>query len=59
MGLQKLISLAGGFTDLADEGNIIVQRKTKSGVKVDSVDYDDIRDGRIPTCRCRPATTSR
>jgi protein involved in polysaccharide export with SLBB domain len=47
MGLQKLISMAGGFTDIADEGNIIIQRKTKQGVKVDSVDYDDIRDGRI------------
>lgn len=49
MGLQKLISLAGGFTDLADDDNIIIQRKTTQGkVVVDSVDYDDIRDGRIP-----------
>ena len=47
MGLQKLISLAGGFTDIADESNIIIQRKTRQGVKVDAVDYDDIRDGRI------------
>lgn len=48
MGLQKLISLAGGFTDIADDDNIIIQRKTLEGkTVVDSVDYDDIRDGRI------------
>lgn len=48
MGLAKLISLAGGFTDIADDGNIIIQRKTKDGkVAVDAVDFDDIRDGRI------------
>ncbi len=49
MGLLKLISLAGGFTDIADDGNIIIQRKAKDGrVVVDSVDYADIRTGRIP-----------
>lgn len=48
MGLRKLISLAGGFTDIADEDNLIIQRKTKQGVKVVTVSYDDIRDGLIP-----------
>lgn len=48
MGLRKLISMAGGFTDIADEDNLIIQRKTKAGVKVVTVSYDDIRDGRIP-----------
>lgn len=48
MGLQKLISLAGGFTDIADDDNIIIQRKAKDGrVVVESVDFDDIRDGKI------------
>lgn len=49
MGLQKLISLAGGFTDIADDDNIVIQRKTADGkVAVDAVDFDEIRDGRIP-----------
>ncbi|MFO0550414.1 MAG: polysaccharide biosynthesis/export family protein [Polyangiaceae bacterium] len=48
MGLLKLISLAGGFTDIADEDRIIIQRQTPNGVKVVTVSYDDIRDGRIP-----------
>jgi len=48
MGLRKLISLAGGFTDIASEGNIIIQRKAKNGkLVVDYVDYSDIRSGRI------------
>lgn len=48
MGLQKLISLAGGFTDIADDDNIVIQRKGADGkVYVDTVDYDDIRDGSI------------
>ncbi len=48
MGLSKLISLAGGFTDLADEDRVLIRRKTKSGVKIVTVSYDDIRDGKIP-----------
>ena len=48
MGLSKLISMAGGFTELADEDRVIVRRKTKSGTKIVTVSYDDIRDGSIP-----------
>jgi polysaccharide export outer membrane protein len=48
MGLSKLISMAGGFTDLADEDRVTIRRKTKSGVKIATVSYDDIRDGLIP-----------
>ncbi len=48
MGLLKLVSLAGGFTDIADEDRIIIQRRTaKGGTKIDIVSYDDIRDGRM------------
>ncbi len=48
MGLLKLISLAGGFTDIADEDSIIIQRKTAKGdTKIERVSFDDIRDGRI------------
>ncbi|MBL8741860.1 MAG: sugar ABC transporter substrate-binding protein, partial [Myxococcales bacterium] len=44
----KLISLAGGFTDIADEDSIIIQRKTAKGeTKIERVSFDDIRDGRI------------
>lgn len=48
MGLSKLISMAGGFTELADEDRVIVRRKTKTGTKIVTVSYDDIRDGSIP-----------
>ena len=48
MGLSKLISMAGGFTELADEDRVTIRRKTKSGVKIATVSYDDIRDGLIP-----------
>ncbi len=48
MGLSKLISMAGGFTELADEDRVIVRRKTKAGTKIVTVSYDDIRDGSIP-----------
>lgn len=48
IGLLKLISLAGGFTDIADEDSIIIQRKTLKGdTKIERVSFDDIRDGRI------------
>lgn len=48
MGLLKLISLAGGFTDIADEDSIIIQRRTAKGeTKIERVSFDDIRDGRI------------
>jgi protein involved in polysaccharide export with SLBB domain len=48
MTLLRLISLCGGFTDIADEGAVSLRRKLKSGkVVVVTIDVDEIIANRI------------
>jgi polysaccharide export outer membrane protein len=48
MSLLRAVSLAGGFTELADEGSVTIRRKMKDGsTKIVTVDVDDIIANRI------------
>ena len=49
MSLLRLISLAGGFTELADDDSVTIRRKLKDGqVKIVELSVDDIIANRIP-----------
>jgi polysaccharide export outer membrane protein len=48
MTLLRLISLAGGFTELANEDSVTIRRKMKDGsTKIVSLSVNDIIDNRI------------
>ena len=48
MTLLRLISLAGGFTDVANEDSVTIRRKLKDGsTKIVSLSVNDIIDNRI------------
>lgn len=48
MTLLRLISLAGGFTELANEDSVTIRRRLKNGTtKIVSVSVDDIIENRI------------
>jgi protein involved in polysaccharide export with SLBB domain len=48
MGLLRAVSLAGGFTPLANKDRITIRRKTKTGVVVASVSYSAIQANEAP-----------
>lgn len=48
MTLLRAISLAGGFSSLANRDKIVVRRKAKGGTVADTVSADDISNNRIP-----------
>lgn len=47
MTLLRAISLAGGFTPIANKGNVTIRRKLKNGIKIVKVDVDQIIDNEI------------
>lgn len=47
MTLLRAVSLAGGFTPIANHGDVTIRRKLKGGVKIVQVDVDQIIDNRI------------
>lgn len=47
MTLLRAISLAGGFTDIADRGSVTIRRKVKGGIKHATVSVKQIIDNRI------------
>jgi protein involved in polysaccharide export with SLBB domain len=47
MTLLRAVSLAGGFTPIADHGAVTIRRKVKGGIKIVKVDVDDIIDNSI------------
>lgn len=48
MTLLRAISLAGGFSAMANHGKVMIRRRTKSGTKAATVSVDDIMENRIP-----------
>lgn len=48
MTLLRAISLAGGFTAMANHGKVMIRRRVKGGTKAATVSVDDIMDNRIP-----------
>jgi polysaccharide biosynthesis/export protein VpsN len=48
MTLLRAISLAGGFSAMANHGKVMIRRRTKAGTKAATVSVDDIMENRIP-----------
>ena len=48
MTLLRAISLAGGFSAMANHGKVMIRRRIKGGTKAASVSVDDIMENRIP-----------
>lgn len=48
MTLLRAISLAGGFTAMANHGKVMIRRKIQGGTKAANVSVDDIMENRIP-----------
>jgi protein involved in polysaccharide export with SLBB domain len=48
MTLLRAISLAGGFTAMANHGKVMIRRRVTGGTKAATVSVDDIMDNRIP-----------
>ncbi len=47
MTLLRALSLAGGFTSIADKGNVTIRRKVKGVVKIATVNVNQIIDNRV------------
>ena len=47
MTLLRAISLAGGFTSIADKGAVTIRRKVKGAVKIATVNVNQIIDNRV------------
>ncbi len=48
MTLLRAISLAGGFSAMANHGKVMIRRHTRTGTKAATVSVDDIMENRIP-----------
>ena len=48
MTLLRAISLAGGFSAMANHGKVMIRRRIKGGTKAATVSVDDIMENRIP-----------
>jgi polysaccharide export outer membrane protein len=55
--IVQAISLAGGFTEFADRGAIIILRNVAGGSQRIKVNYNDIVDGDQPDVPLRPGDT--
>jgi polysaccharide export outer membrane protein len=55
--LVQAIGLAGGFTQFAARGRIIILRPTAAGTERREADYDKIVAGKIPDVTLRPGDT--
>jgi len=48
MTLLRAITMAGGFSAMANHGKVMIRRRTKAGTKAATVSVDDIMENRIP-----------
>ena len=44
--VMQALAMAGGLTPFAEQGNVKIFRKTKSGRKIFEFDYDDVAEGK-------------
>lgn len=48
MTLLRAITMAGGFSAMANHGKVMIRRRIKGGTKAATVSVDDIMENRIP-----------
>lgn len=48
MTLLRAITMAGGFSAMANHSKVMIRRRTKGGTKAATVSVDDIMENRIP-----------